>query len=314
MDRISTSSAYSSVLANLMNAEIAQTKAGNQLSTNEAATDLQGYGTNAETLMAMQATTTQVTGYLNNSQLVSAKLSTQDSALSEVAGASTSAISAITSSLASSNGTSLMSALQESLSSAVEGLNTTYNGEYLFSGGQVNTPSTNATTMAGLATAPSIGGLFNNDQNVASTQIDSNTSVSTGFLASDVGSPLMQALQAIATYNAGPNGPFTGALTSAQSTFLSGQIANLDTVQTNLNNVVAQNGLAQSEVTNAQSALTSRQTMLQNLVGNITSANLAQASTNLQQAQLSVEAAGQVFQSLNNSSLLSSLSAVPSLA
>jgi hypothetical protein len=53
--------------------------------------------------------------------------------------------------------------------------------------------------------------------------------------------------------------------------------------------------------------------MLQNLVGNITSPNVAQASTNLQQAQLSVEAAGQVFQSLNNSSLLSSLSAVPSL-
>jgi flagellar hook-associated protein 3 FlgL len=313
MDRISTSSAYSSVLANLMNAEIAQTKAGNQLSTNEASTDLQGYGTNAETLMAMQATNTQVTGYLNNSQLVSAKLSTQDSALSEVAGASTSAISAITASLASTNGTSLMSSLQEALSSAVEGLNTTYNGEYLFSGGQVNTQSTSATSMTALAAAPSIGGLFNNDQNVASTQIDSNTSVSTGFLASDVGSPLMQALQAIATYNAGPNGPFTGTLTSAQSTFLSGQIANLDSVQTNLNNVVAQNGLAQGEVTNAQSALTARQTMLQNLVGNITSPNVAQASTNLQQAQLSVEAAGQVFQSLNNSSLLSSLSAVPSL-
>src|SRR6202042_2135351 len=122
MDRISTSSAYSSVLANLMQAEIAETKAGAQLSTNEAATDLQGYGTNSETLMAMQATTTQVTGYLNNSQNVAAKLSTQDSALTEVAGAATSAISAITNSLATTNASSLMTQLQDALGSAVGGL------------------------------------------------------------------------------------------------------------------------------------------------------------------------------------------------
>ena len=314
MDRISTASAYSSVLANLMQAEVAQTNAGNQLSSNEQATDLQGYGGGAEALTALQSTTTQVTGYLNNTQNVAAKLSTQDSALTEVASAATSASTAITQALAANSGTTLMSSLQDALSSAVDGLNTTYNGEYLFSGGQVTTPATSATTLADLTAAPSVGSLFNNDQRVTSTQLDSNTSISTGVLASDVGSPLFSALQAIEAYNQGPNGPLTGTLTTTQATFLSGQIANLDTVQTNLNNVVAQNGLAQSEVTNVQSSLTSQQTMLQGLVGNITDPNLAQASTNLQQAQLSIEAAGQVFQALNNSSLLSSLGAVPALA
>ena len=313
MDRISTASAYSSVLANLMQAEVAQTNAGNQLSSNEQATDLQGYGGGAEALTALQSTTTQVTGYLNNTQTVAAKLSTQDSALGEVASAATSASTAITQALAANTGTSLMSSLQDALSSAVDGLNTTYNGEYLFSGGQVNTAATSATSLSSLTAAPSIGSLFNNDQRVASTQLDPNTNISTGFLASEVGSPLFSALQAIEAYNQGPNGPLTGTLTTTQATFLSGQIANLDTVQTNLNNVVAQNGLAQSEVTNVQSSLTSQQTMLQGLVGNITDPNLAQASTNLQQAQLSIEAAGQVFQALNSSSLLSSLSAVPAL-
>jgi len=314
IDRISTSSAYSSVLANLMQAEVAETNAGTLLSTSETASDLQGYGVDAETLTAMQATTTQVTGYLNNTQTVAAKLSTQDSALGEVASAATSAVTAITQTLASTDGSGLMTSLQDALSSAVDGLNTTFNGAYLFSGGQVNTPSTSASTMADLTAAPSVSSLFNNDQTVSSTQLNANTSVSTGFLASDVGGPLFTALQAIAAYNQGPNGPFTGTLTSAQSTFLSGQIANLDTVQTNLNNVVAQNGLAQSEVTSVQGQLTSQQTMLQNLVGDITTPNLAQASTNLQQAQLSIEAAGQVFQALNNSSLLGTLSAVPSIA
>ena len=80
------------------------------------------------------------------------------------------------------------------------------------------------------------------------------------------------------------------------------------------NNVVAQNGQAQNEVTNTQGALTQRQTMLQGLVGNITTADLAQASTNLQQAQLSIQAAGQVFQALNNSSLLNILQPTPAIA
>jgi flagellar hook-associated protein 3 FlgL len=313
MDRISTASAYSQALQNLMQSELAQTKAGQQLSTNETATDLAGYGTGAETLTAMQATQTQVTGYLNNATTIAAKLSTQDSALNEVAGSATSAVQAITQSIASGDGTSLMQQLQDAYSNAVEGMNSTYNGEYLFSGGQVNTPPVNSSTLASLTSAPSISSLFTNDQRTQSAQLDQNTTISTGFLASSVGTPLFTALQAIVAYNQGPNGPFTGTLTQAQSQFLSSQIDGLNTVQTGLNNVVAQNGLAQDEVTNTQSALSSRQTMMQQLIGNVTDANLAQATTNLQQAQLAIQAAGQVFQSLNATSLLSSLSAVPSL-
>jgi flagellar hook-associated protein 3 FlgL len=311
-NRISTASAYNSMLSNLMSAQVAQTKAGNQLSSSETATDLQGYGTGAETLTALQATATQVTGYLSNTQAVGAKLSIQDSALNEVAGGADSALQAITQAVASGNATTLMTSLQDALSSAVEGLNSTYNGEYLFSGGQVNTQPVSAQSLADLTAGP-IANLFHNDQRITSTQLDQNTSVSTGFLASNVATPLFQALAAIEAYNQGPGGPFTSNLTSQQATFLTSQIANLDTVEANLNNVVAQNGQAQNEVTNAQGDLTQRQTMLQGLIGNITSADLAKATTDLQQAQLSIEAAGQVFNALNNASLLNILSAAPAI-
>ena len=312
-NRISTASAYNSVLANLMKAEVAQSQAGNQLSSTETATDLQGYGTGAETLTALQATTTQVTGYLNNTQTVSAKLATQDNALNEVAGGADSALQAVTQAVAAGSGTTLMTQLQDAFSNAVEGLNTTFNGEYLFGGGQVNTQPVSATSLSDLTAGP-IAGLFHNDQRVTSTQLDPNTSVATGFLASDVGTPLFQALAAIEAYNQGPNGPLTGQLTSVQSQFLTSQIANLDSVESNLNDVVAQNGQAQNEVSNAQTDLTQRQTMLQGLVGNITSADLAQATTNLQQAQLSIEASGQVFQALNNASLLNILQPTPAIS
>ena len=48
--------------------------------------------------------------------------------------------------------------------------------------------------------------------------------------------------------------------------------------------------------------------MVQGLIGDQTQADVAQAATNLQQAQLSIQAAGQVFQALNAASLLNSLS------
>jgi len=308
MDRIATSTAYSSMLSNLMNAEIAQTTAGNQISSTDKASDLEGFGTAAESLTAMQATNTQVTGYLNNSQLVAAKLSVQDTALNQVAGSATDAVSAITNAIATGNGVTMMQQLGTAFSDAVQGLNTTYNGEYLFAGGQVNTQPVTATQLSDLTSAPSISSVFQNDQRQITTQVDQNTSVSTGFLASQVGTPLFTAYQAIEAYNQGPNGPLGATLTQAQQTFLTQQLSTLNTVSTNLNNVVATNGLAQSQVTNVQASLTQQQTMVQGLIGDTSQANLAQAATDLQQAQLSIQAAGQVFQALNSSSLLNTLS------
>ncbi|HEY2710827.1 MAG TPA: flagellin [Caulobacteraceae bacterium] len=306
MDRIATNSAYNAVLSNIMNAEIAQSNAGNQISSTEKATDLKGYGTGAESLTAMQATSTQVTGYLNNTQLISAKLSTQDSALSQVSGAADSAVASITQAIAVGNSTGLMQQLQNAFGSAVEGLNTTYNGEYLFSGGQVNTQPVSATQLSDLTAQP-VASSFHNDQRQITTQVDANTTVATGFLADKVGTPLFNAFQAIEAYNQPPTGPLTGQLTTTQQAFLTQQIATLNTVQAGLNTVVGQNGQAQDQVTNMQSDLTSRQTMLAGLIGNVTQADLAQADANLQQAQLSIQAAGQVFQALNASSLLNTL-------
>jgi len=308
MDRIATNSAYNSVLNNLMAAEIAQSTAGNQLSSNEKASDLKGYGTGAEVLTAMQATNSQVTGYLNNSQVVAAKLTMQDTGLNQVATSATDSMSSITNAIATGNGATLMQELQTSFGDAVQGLNTQFNGEYVFAGGQVNTQPVTATSLSSLTAAPSIASLFHNDNRQISTQVDQNTSISTGFLADQVGTPLFTALQSIEAYNQGPNGPFGATLTPAQQTFLTQTLATLKTVSTNLNNVVGQNGLAQAEVTNTQAALTQRQTMVQGLIGDATQPDLAKATTDLQQAQLSIQATGQVFQALKASSLLNTLS------
>lgn len=72
--------------------------------------------------------------------------------------------------------------------------------------------------------------------------------------------------------------------------------------------MVAQNGVLQSQTDDAQTRLTSQQTMLGGLLSNVTSADLAKATVNLQQAQLSIQASEQVLMSLKSSSLLNLLS------
>ena len=278
MDRISTATAYNNVLANLMAAQSAQTKATNQISSQENATDLQGYGNQAETLIAMQSVQAQTTTYLNQSQITAAKLSSQDLGLTQLNTSASDAVTAITNAIGTASGATLMQSLESAFQGAVSGLNTTYNGQYIFSGGQVNSPATSATNLTALAAAPSVAGLFNNDQ-------------------------------MIATYNAGPNGPFTNPLSAAQTTFLQSQIATFKQANTDLTTAQAQNGIVQSQVTDAQTTLTSQQTTLTGLIGNITDTNMAQATANLQQAQLALQASSRAFVALQSNSLLAILTA-----
>ncbi|HXQ11720.1 MAG TPA: flagellin [Caulobacteraceae bacterium] len=309
MDRISTADTYAQVIANMMAAQQQLTTDSNQLSSGNVASDLQGYASHADTLTAMQTVQSQVGGFLASDTVLADKLTTQNTGLTQVASASQSATIAIQQALAAGVGDSLMPQLENVFQSAVEGLNTTYNGEYVFAGGQVTTPPVNVNSLTALGAAPSIASIFQNDQHVATSQINQNTTVQTGFLAGQLGTNLMGVLQAIQNFSTGPNGPFTGQLTAAQAAFLQGQIASLNGATSALNTSAAQNGLLQSQVANAQTDLTNQQTTLGTMIGGITNANVAQVSANLQQAQLAMQASAQVFLSLKDSSLLSVLTA-----
>jgi flagellar hook-associated protein 3 FlgL len=305
MERISTASAYNGLLNNLLGAEANQTTISNQISSQQVSTDLKGYASKAETLTALQAVQAQTTGYLANGQVTTAQLSTQDTALTQIASAATAASKAVTSALAAGTGDTLMQSLQAAFQNAVQGLNANFNGTYVFSGGNSNTPPVTATTLSNLTAG--LPGVFTNDNHITQTQITSTTSVQTGFLASALGTPLFNALQAIQAYDQGPNGPFSGTLTAAQQTFLQGEIASLNTAATGLNTATSQNGEAQAEVASAQTSLTSQQSTLTGLIGDITNVNLAKESSDLSQAQLAVQASSRVFEALQSSSLLSVL-------
>ena len=270
MEVPSTASSYRNVLNNLMTAETKQASIGDQISSEQVSTDLQGYASNAETLTALQSVQAQVTGYLSNSQTTAARLSTQDTALTQASAAATSASHAITTALAAGAGEGLMQSLQGALQNAVQGLNATFNGNFVFAGGNSSTAPVTASTLADLTAAPSIASVFTNGQYVAKAQLTSTNTVQTGQLADQLGTPLFTALKAVEAYDQGPSGPFGDPLTAAQATFLQGQIASFNTAATGLTTATSQNGEVQAQVASAQTALTDQQTSVNGLIGGIT--------------------------------------------
>lgn len=309
--RVSTLGNYETVLANLMAAQQRQVDASNRVSTQKNATDLKGYASNDELLTAMQSVQIRLNNYTNQNSLVADKLTSQDTALNQVADAAQQARQAIADALASGDATTLMTQLQGAMNQAVGAMNTKYNGSYLFAGGQINTqpvtPQQLSDLTAGGPPNPAVSTFFKNDQFKSQAQVDDSTTVTTGVLASDIGTNLLTAFQTAESFDQGASGPFNGTITPAQRTFLENQLATWDSVHTGVINLAAQNGMVQQRVQNVGTDITSRQNTLTQMMSNITDADMGKAAADLQMAQTSFAAAAQVFQSLKDSSLLTLL-------
>jgi flagellar hook-associated protein 3 FlgL len=307
--RVSTAGNYSAILANLMAAENRQVDAENRVSSTKNGNDLKAFANQAETLTAMKSVDARITNYQSQNTLIAAKLTTQDQALTSVANAATNVRQAIANALASGDADTLMQVVQGQFQTAVSSLNTQYDGHFLFAGGQINTKPVTATQLSDLTAGPPIASFFQNDNLKVQTKLDDSTTVTTGQLASDIGTPMMAAFQALQAFDQGGSGPLNGKLTAAQETFLTTQMNNWAGIATNITTQAAQNGLVQKQVDDVASSLVGQQITLTSMIGHITDADMAKAATDLSNAQLSVQASARVLQALQSSSLLTLLPA-----
>ncbi len=305
--RVSTAGNYSAILANLMAAEGRQVDAETRVASQKNGANLKDYANKAETLTAMNSLSSRYQSYLDNNSLIASKLVTQDQALSSMADAAQSVRQAITDALASDSADTLMQSTAGNFQTAVNNLNAQYDGKYLFAGGQINTQPVSAQQLTDLTAGPPIASFFHNDQFKVQAKLDDSTTATTGQLADQLGTNMMNAFQALQQFDQGASGPLNGQLTAAQRTFLENQLATWDSVRDQLTSSTAQNGLVQQQVDQVKSNLTTQKNTLTGMIGDITDADMAKAATDLSNAQLSVQATARVLSSLQNSSLLNLL-------
>ncbi len=308
MNRVSTSGNYSAVLANLMAAQQRQFEANAQVSSQKKGDDLKGFAQHAEMLTAMRSVQVRGAAYMEQNQLVADKLSTQDAALNQVADAAQAARQAIADALASGRADTLVEDIQAQMRNVIDGLNARYGGKYLFAGGQVDTAPMTASSLSDLtATGTVIAVFFKNDSFLAQNKVDDATTVTSGVLADAIGTDIMTAFKDFQLFEEGVSGPFVGELTAAQRTFLEGELSQWDQAHRSVINIAGRNGLLQRRVAGVNVDLEGRQTTLKEMIGGITDVDMAQAISNLQAAQLSVQASAQALISMQQSSLLNFL-------
>ncbi|MBU4433595.1 MAG: flagellin, partial [Alphaproteobacteria bacterium] len=272
----------------------------------KVANDLKGYAKNAEVLTAMRSAQSKIGGLLDQTKLITNRLDMQETGINQVADATKTGRDAIANAMAAGNAQTLMQQLQSAFSSVVQGVNTKSNGRYVFAGGQTDTAPTTASTLTDLTAAAATSDLFKNDQYVVTNRVDEHTSVSTGVLGDKLGTKVFDAFKQVQAY-VEANGPFTGNLTAAQTTFLQGMLPTFDTAYSDVINTQGKNGLVQKRFESAQTDLQDQADTLTGMVGGIVDVDMAKAVTQLEAAKVAVQAAAQVFSSLQASSLLNVL-------
>jgi flagellar hook-associated protein 3 FlgL len=305
--RVTTPGNYSVVLSNLLAAQQRQMDAGERVATQRNGTDLKDYARDAELLTGMRSLQDRLKVYQEQNGFIAEKLQAQDTNLKRIAEAAQSVRQVIAEALASDRVDTLIEDIDAQMRNAVEALNGRYGGKYLFAGGQVDTRPVTATTLTDLTAGPTIASFFQNDDFKVTARVDEATNITSGMLADEIGTDMLTAFQTMEAFHEGASGPFTGQMTAAQRTFLEGQLAVWEDVRMDVTTITARNGLLQKRVDTTSEDLTARQNTLAGMIGNITDADMAQAAAALQQAQLSVQSAAYVFQSLASASLINLL-------
>ncbi len=311
MTRVSTYGNYQSALLDLMSAQSRMADAQQKVNTKKNATDLVGFGRGSETVSALMTSQTRIQTFIDTNKTVTARLETQDLAMDRVADASTAARQAIADAIAAGRMDTLMGTLNSLFMEAQDGLNMKHQGKYLFGGGvtdraPVDLPDIpgqpGASMMAKLAALPDESAAFHNDQLKQSSWLDENVSMDTGFLADAMGSELFAIFRDIQLEH--QTTPLDGKMTDAQKTFLTTQMGRFEAAAKGMVELQAANGGTQNRVDRLLESQEARKISIDTILSGKTDANMAEAVTELELAQISLQASAQVVSQLRQVSLL----------
>lgn len=308
IERVATSMQTQYMLTQLATAGANLNTSQQQVATGKVATNYAGYGDKTAALEAARSAATRAEAYKASTQKALDQANLQDTQLSTLSDLSNQLRQAVTTAVASNDGTQLMSQVQGIFEQAVQVLNAKdANGNYLFGGDNNGTPPVTVSTLAGLSALGSGAAAFVNGSIASSVNVADGQNAKVGVLASDAGAQLMQVIKDVSDFNLGASGPFGAGLTGGQSSFLSGAIQSATTAAQSVNAVMASNGETYNRLKDAVSHQDTLSTLYQGFTTDIEDVDMAQAVTNLNQNQTALQAALKVTSQLNQISLLNYL-------
>jgi len=308
IDRVATNSQSQFLLSQIQQAELSLDKTQTQVTSGKVSTTYSGIGDKTAMLEAARSASNRADAYQSATSLALNQADLQDSQMSSLSDLANQLRQAVTTAVGNNDGSTLMTTVQGIFDQVSQILNSKdANGNYLYGGDKNGQAPLTVSSLSDLASLASSSDAFQNGTIANSVMVGDGQSIQVGMLASDVAGNIMQTFKEIADFAAGPNGNFTDSLTSAQSSFLSGEVASATTAAQQINNSAAANGNIYSQLKDASANQTTMSNLFQGFVSNIEDVDMPTAITQLNQNQVALQAALQVTAQLNNVSLLNYL-------
>ncbi|WP_292051168.1 MULTISPECIES: flagellin [unclassified Brevundimonas] len=302
MSRVTTYGNNQSALLNLMTAQKRTNEAQNRFSTGKNATDLVGFGREAATVNALRSTQARVQTHIDTNKAVRDRLSAQDLAMDKISEAATATRLAIANAIAAGRMDGLMEELKIQFQTISDALNTQHQGQYLFSGGVSDTKPSPVANLDQLALTATVDDAFANGYLRQASRLDDNIVMDTGFLANELGSELFQIFKDIKTLDA--TTPLSGTIDATMNTALTGLMQRFEAAAKNIVNEQGRNGIYQKRVEDIIKTNSVKADALEIMVSDKTDADMAKAVTDLELAQVALQASAQVVSQLRRVSLL----------
>jgi flagellar hook-associated protein 3 FlgL len=306
MNRISSAMIPMASLADLSRAQRELIEAARQSSAQTRATDLKGYGREAQTLVSAERLVSRTEGFLTTSRELTTRMQIQDVALGRAAEVVAKLKQDLFQNVGLESGEGVRAQLEEAFAVLKDTMNTNLGGRYLFGGVLNDRPPITVNTLSGLAANP-IANAMEQGAESQIMRIEEGRTVRAGLVADDVITMAMESIKRLAEVDEGIDGPFGGDLTPNQKQAIQNELSALADAFDHILARQAENGRLLKEVDSASARQRSQLQALDQAIGQIVNVDLAEVAVRLNQAQFAYEASAGVFNVVRNMSLLNAL-------
>jgi flagellar hook-associated protein 3 FlgL len=319
MTRVSTYHQSQVLLQDVLSNQSRAFKADKQVSTGRVAETYKDIYRDIPSLTGAKSLLARLEQYEKNTGVITTTLAGYDQALGGLENAAGNLLDAVMGAVSSSSSLGFQAAIEGIFDQAKGFLNIQTNEGYLFGGSKKETPPVNIDLASDLlAAAEPPTDIFDNNSRKTSIRLDESRTLETGIVADEIGLELMTALQRIVMWQngvlpttapvpTGPAGPMTNPLRDEDQAFLIGEIANIERVMKELNEVRGANGLNQKTVAETVDNLAGQVVEAKTFISSIEDVDAAEAISNLNQMNFALEASYNVLSRVNSLSLMNFL-------
>jgi flagellar hook-associated protein 3 FlgL len=293
-------------LGDLAKAQQALIEAARQSSAQTKATDLKGYGREAQTLVSAERLVARQQGFLATSKELTTRMQIQDVALSRASEAIAKLKDDLFQNVGLENGEGVRAQLEEAFSVIRDTMNTNLGGRYLFGGVLNEQPPVKAPDLEFLANN-ALPLSLEQGAEAQTMRIEDSRTTAAGVVADDFITAALESIKRLAEVDEGVDGPFSGKLTTNQKTAIQNELGALSDAFDAVLSAQSEHGRLQKGVTATAARQTSHMEALNNAIGDIVNVDLAEVAVRLNQAQFAYESSAGVFNVLRNLSLLNTL-------